>query len=131
MIALDANVLIRLVINDDQGQGEIAEHLVRDNQVFIGKSVLLESEWVLRRSYRFERERIAWFFRRLFEPWNTVLEDAEQVATAIEWYEAGCDFADALHLAACDSATMHTFDRKFCKPARDRGITPEVRIWES
>lgn len=131
MIALDTNVLVRLVVNDEQTQSEIAERLVRDNQVFISKSVLLESEWVLRHSYRFERDRIAWFFRRLFEPWNTVFEHAQQVATALEWYEAGCDFADALHLAACESATMHTFDRRFCKPARDLGTAPEVRVWET
>jgi len=26
---------------------------------------------------------------------------------------------------------MHTFDRAFCKAARDAGIAPEVRIWET
>lgn len=131
MIALDTNVLIRLAVNDHQQQSEVAERLVRDNRVFISKSVLLESEWVLRHSYRCNRERIAWFFRQIFEPWNSIIENPEQVAVAIEWYEAGCDFADALHLASSGPATMHTFDRTFCKAARDAGIAPQVRICET
>ena len=71
------------------------------------------------------------FFGRFFEPWNSIIENPEQVAVAIEWYEAGCDFADALHLASSGATTMHTFDRAFCKAARDAGIAPEVRIWET
>lgn len=129
MIALDTNVLIRLVVNDHQEQSELAARLVQDNRVFISKTVLLELEWVLRRSYRFDRERIAWFFRQIFEPWNTVIENSEHVATAIEWYSAGCDFGDALHLAGCGAAKMHTFDRNFCKAAREAGSAPEVRVW--
>lgn len=130
MIALDTNIFIRLMVDDNPAQADVAERLVRDNRVFISKTVLLESEWVLRYSYHFDRPRIAWFFRQIFEPWNIVIENAEQVAKAIEWYEAGSDFADALHLAGSTTATLHTFDRKFCKAAREAGIAPEVRVWE-
>lgn len=83
MISLDTNILIRLVVNDNVAQSELAERLVRDNRVFISKTVLLESEWVLRHSYQYSRERIAWFFRQIFEPWNTVIESPEQVTKAI------------------------------------------------
>ncbi len=130
MIALDANIFIRLMVDDNSAQADVAERLVRDNRVFVGKTVLLESEWVLRHSYGFDRERIAWFFRQLFEPWNIVIENPEQVARAIEWYESGSDFADALHLSSSTTATLHTFDRKFCRAARDAGTAPEVRVWE-
>lgn len=130
MIALDTHILIRLVVDDHQAQSELAERLVRENRVFISKTVLMESEWVLRHSYRFSRDRIAWFFRQIFEPWNTVIEDPEQVAKAIEWYAAGSDFADALHLAACNPAVLHTLDRSFCKAAREAGATPEFQVWE-
>ncbi len=130
MIALDTNIFIRLMVDDNSAQADVAERLVRDNRVFISKTVLLEAEWVLRHRYRFDRERIAWFFRQLFEPWNVIIEHPEQVTRAIEWYEIGSDFADALHLAASTTATLHTFDRRFCKAARDAGIAPEVRVWE-
>jgi predicted nucleic-acid-binding protein len=59
MISLDTNMLIRLVVNDNDAQSELAERLVRDNRVFISKTVLMESEWVLRHSYQYSRERIA------------------------------------------------------------------------
>ena len=36
--------------------------------------------------------------------------------------------ADALHLAVCGTSVMHTFDRRFCKAAREAGLTPEVRV---
>ena len=130
MIALDTNIFIRLMVDDNPAQADVAERLVRDNRVFISKTVLLEAEWVLRYSYNFDRPRIAWFFRQLFEPWNIIIEHAGQVAKAIEWYEAGSDFADALHLAGSTAATLHSFDRKFCKAAREAGIAPEVRVWE-
>jgi predicted nucleic-acid-binding protein len=84
MIALDTSLLIRLVVDDNAAQSDLAERLVRDNRVFISKTVLLQSEWVLRHSYRFDRQLIARFLKRIFEPWNTVIENSEQVAKAIE-----------------------------------------------
>ncbi|MDP2833663.1 MAG: hypothetical protein Q8Q28_10330 [Pseudomonadota bacterium] len=69
-------------------------------------------------------------FRALLETDDTVIEAAEEVRNALDWYELGAEFADALHLAACGTAVMHTFDRNFCKAARVAGIAPEVRIWE-
>ena len=61
---------------------------------------------------------------------NAVVEAADTVSHALDWYAQGADFADALHLSACDAAVMHTFDREFCTVARSVGATPEVRVWE-
>ena len=61
MIALDTNVLIRLIIFDDPIQSGIADDLIRNNRIFISKGVLMESEWVLRYRYKFQREQIAAF----------------------------------------------------------------------
>ena len=49
---------------------------------------------------------------------NAVVEAADTVSHALDWYAQGADFADALHLSACDAAVMHTFDREFCTVAR-------------
>lgn len=59
---------------------------------------------------------------------NTEVENAIEVGYALDWYELGADFADALHLAVCGTAVMHTFDKDFCKTAREVGLTPEVVI---
>jgi predicted nucleic-acid-binding protein len=64
----------------------------------------------------------------LLETENVVLKKTERLKKAIEWYQLGSDFADAMHLAACNGATIHTFDRYFCKAARKAGLTPEINI---
>ena len=128
MIAFDTNLLVRLLVDDTPEQADVAEALLVANTVFISRTVLLESEWVLRASYRKTREQISRFFAELLETDNTVIENHDAVAQALDWYRLGADFADALHLAACGRAIMHTFDQNFCKAAREQGLAPEIRV---
>ena len=44
MIAFDTNLLVRLAVNDDQRQADISEQLITDNDVFISRTILLETE---------------------------------------------------------------------------------------
>lgn len=128
MIAFDTNLLVRAATNDDPPQVAVVRQLLALNAVFIPRTVLLETEWVLRAGYRKTREQISRFFAELLETDNTVIENHDAVAQALDWYRLGADFADALHLAACGRAIMHTFDQGFCKTAREQGLTPEVRV---
>lgn len=128
MIAFDTSLLVRAAANDSPAQVAVVRQLLALNAVFIPRTVLLETEWVLRASYRKTRAQISQFFMELLETENTVIENHEAVASALDWYLLGADFADALHLAICGSAILHTFDQKFCKAAREQGLTPEVRI---
>ena len=75
-------------------------------------------------------ERPVGLLRALLETENTVVETADAVGQAVDWYAQGADFADALHLAACGSPVMHTFDLDFCNAAREAGIAPVVQVWE-
>jgi predicted nucleic-acid-binding protein len=100
------------------------------NTVFLSRTVLLETEWVLRVHYRKDRSELAAFFGNLLDTDNTIIEDSHHVSKALEWYRLGADFADALHLAVCGTVMMHTFDRGFCKAARLANKTPEIRILE-
>lgn len=130
MIAFDTNLLVRALVADNAEQVEVVRHLISGNDAFISRTVLLETEWVLRTRYKKQRTELLEFFTALLETDNTVVETAEVVGQALDWYARGADFADALHLAACGYSVMHTFDRDFCKAAREAGITPEVRVWE-
>ena len=47
MIAFDTNLFVRIATNDDQQQADIAEKLLMENEVFVSRTVLLETEWVL------------------------------------------------------------------------------------
>jgi predicted nucleic-acid-binding protein len=96
--------------------------------VFISRTVLLESKWVLRSRYGQSPAVLATFFQDLVKAENVVLEAHEQVTLALGWYRLRADFADALHLAVCGEAVMYTFDRSFCKQARATGVAPPVQV---
>lgn len=128
MIAFDTNLLVRLVVNDNEKQAEIAEHLLEINQVFISRTVLLETEWVLRSIYKKSRSEISVFLNNALNTENLFIENPVEVKNAIEWYDLGADFADAMHLCMCGDNKMHTFDNKFCKAAKKQGVTPEFKV---
>jgi predicted nucleic-acid-binding protein len=130
MIALDTNMLVRALVDDHPEQVAVLRQLIARDSVFISRSVLLETEWVLRARYKIAPPELLHFFRALLETDDAVIEAAEEVSNALDWYAYGADFADALHLAACGTATMHTFDRNFCTAARAAGVAPEVQIWD-
>ncbi len=130
MIAFDTNLLVRALVVDNAEQVAVARRLMAEHTVFLSRTVLLETEWVLRSRYNKSRSELLAFFRALLETENTVVETADAVGQAVDWYAQGADFADALHLAACGSTVMHTFDLDFCKAAREAGIAPVVQVWE-
>ena len=118
MIAVDTNVLVRLVTNDDAAQAKRASALFAANDIWIAKTVLLESEWVLRYSYQLDRAAILRGLTGLLGLPNVAAEDQVAVARALQWYQAGLDLADALHVASRDEAPRFaTFDDKFIKRA--------------
>lgn len=130
MIAFDTNLLVRAVVADEPSQVAIVRDLIRQDVIFISRTVLLETEWVLRSVYKKSRTDLLEFFRALLEIDNTEIEDSMAVGQALDWYALGADFADSMHLAVCGAAVMHTFDKGFCKAAREADLTPPVRVIE-
>lgn len=129
MIAVDTNVVLRFVTNDDQAQADRATEVFEGGSVLVTRTVLLETEWVLRTShYRFGRGRIASILRKLLGLPGLIVDDPPAVARALDWYEGGLDFADALHLASSAAAAEFvTFDRKLARRAARLGAKPPVR----
>jgi predicted nucleic-acid-binding protein len=118
MRAADTNVIVRLVTNDEPDQVRRAVALFERERIFIPKSVVLEVEWVLRFSYEIPRAAITASLRKLMGLSNVTVENADEVALALDWHERGMDFADALHLASSGRAECFaTFDRKMTKQA--------------
>jgi len=118
MLAVDTNVLIRFLTADDPKQAQRALALMRQTPVWVAKTVLLETQWVLSSLYGFGVERVANALRGLVGLPNVHLEDPRSVQQALSWFAAGRDFADALHLASCGSSEAFvTFDANFRKRA--------------
>ena len=101
MIAVDTNLLVRLLTQDDAQQAQRTARLIKhETQVFVGKTVLLETAWVLRSAYGFESYEIVEAFQRLGGMSNIFFEDTLSIITALQWVkEYNLDIADAIHLA--------------------------------
>jgi predicted nucleic-acid-binding protein len=129
MIALDTNVVVRVLTRDDPAQAELAEAAMHADALWLPKTVLLELEWVLRFTYGFERGDICRGLDGLLGLEGLVVEDVDAVARAMEWYQAGMDLADALHLASSPGAeALVTFDRKLASRAVQARTKPRVLL---
>ena len=129
MIALDTNVAVRLLVRDDPAQTAPAAALVRGNDVLLTTTVLLKAEWVLRSRYGASRRTIHAGLRRLIDLDRLTVDQPSVADHALDWFEAGMDLADALHLASSAAATeFATFDRRLARRATRLGAKPPVRI---
>lgn len=127
MLAADTNVLVRLLTNDDPAQAARARAMFEHQTVFIAKTVLLETEWVLRSGYRRARADVIQALAALVGLPNVVLEDETTIHAAIGWFTNGMDFADALHLASAKHCEgFATFDRRLAGSAPVSASPPIV-----
>lgn len=102
-IAIDTNVLVRLLVRDDEAQFAAARRLVdeaakADEPVLIMLCALLETEWVLRSRYKLDREAIAGAFAHLLESGDVEFEHEPTVEEALQLWaqQSRADFADCL-----------------------------------
>ena len=120
-VALDTNVVVRLLVADDESQALAARQVLMEaDQIVIPTVVLCETAWVLKRSYRYPSSTLAEALRRLIQL-NGVEVDRPVVEAGLDFLEQGGDFADgcilyASHQARCE--TLLTFDRALVAMSR-------------
>lgn len=102
-IAIDTNVLVRLLVRDDEAQFAAACRLVTDaaqarQPILIMLCALLETEWVLRSRYKLDKTAISGAFARLLESGDVEFEHEPTVEEALHLWgqHARADFADCL-----------------------------------
>lgn len=119
MIALDTNILVRVLTRDDPVQADFAADLMRSGDLYICKTVLLELEWVLRFACGFDRGAIHGAMVRLLGLPALQVEAVDTIAGALRGYEAGVDFAAALPLFSCVPTLTEfaPFDQALAKKA--------------
>lgn len=130
MRAVDTNILARYYLQDDPEQARIATAIVRAGALFVPKTVVLELAWVLRSVAEQPADKVAACLAHLIGLPGITVESREQVETALRSSAKGIEFADALHLAACeDCSEFLTFDdRRYARRAASRGLKPKVRV---
>jgi predicted nucleic-acid-binding protein len=121
VIALDTNVLVRVLIADDPKQTAAAERLLRESieaeePCLLSDPVLCETEWVLESCYRVPRAEIAAALDGLLARGSLfTFENVEVLRKALEAYRRGkAEFSDFLIGAKAESQgarTTFTFDR--------------------
>jgi predicted nucleic-acid-binding protein len=124
MIAVDTNVLVRLLTRDDPKQAAAARSVFANNPIWIAKTVLLETNWVLRSLYGFEESAILEAFTKLLGLRNVQAEDQPSVIAALRLFTSGIDLADAMHLNSRPSgAAFVSFDQSLVRRAMRAGMT--------
>lgn len=120
---VDANVLLRALLNDDPSQSAIAHELLAslsdERRGYVGISALLEIFWVLRSRYRVPRQPLCETMRELLMIKHLDIESSAAVVQALAMYRKGrMDFEDALlaeRNVEADCDFTYTFDRNAAK----------------
>ena len=121
MIAIDTNVLLRLLVRDHAEQVRAVErfvstHFSTEDPGYVSRVVIAETAWVLKDVYGYERQQIANAIRAVMNVSELQLESADEINAAIADYEqSSAGFTDCLLArtnvaAGCDYTV--TFDRK-------------------
>jgi predicted nucleic-acid-binding protein len=120
MIALDTNVLVRFLTQDDPAQSRAATDLITgltaEAPGFVCREVMVELVWVLERAYGLDRAQVAAAIEGLLAATEIEVEAADDVGSALYRYrDDGFGFADLMIAAAskrAGAAVLVTFDRK-------------------
>jgi predicted nucleic-acid-binding protein len=124
VVAVDTNVLVRFLTRDEPRQAARSAKLLLGREVWVSKTVLLETEWVLRGAYHFEPETVLAALRGVAGSDTVQVEDPAAVEYALHLFELGFDFADALHLASVGPAEeFATFDKRLVNRGKRHSIT--------
>lgn len=124
MLALDTNVLLRYLTQDDPSQSAVATEFLENrlsarNPGFVSLVVLCEMAWTLRRTYKLSPFQISDIVGRLLAYGQLVIDQRDVVVAALD--EKDSDLPDAIihHLGlqrGCSETV--TFDARFAMADR-------------
>ena len=126
MIALDTNLLVRLLTNDDPRQaakveGWLRHHASPQSPAYVDHVVLCELGWVLERSYSYAREEVHGALAALLDHDQLKVESPALVRRALDLYGAGpADFSDyllAVRARAAGFSPVLTLDKRAARNA--------------
>ena len=121
MIAVDTNVLIRVLVDDpDQSvQVRAAKAAIKKaGEVFISQVVQVETVWVLETAYGLKRDDILMVLETLALNSAYILEHEHIFVKALGLFRMNkADFADFIILAAAhnENITLFTFDKRLSR----------------
>ena len=118
MTIVDANIILRYVLDDQEELSTKAAQILENNQVTLPIAVACEVVFVLQKVYEVERDKIQEALKGLVEEELVFLEKPELLLKVLDCYrETRFDFVDCLLWAysQVDSEIVFTFDKKLDK----------------
>ena len=127
MAALDTNVLVRWLTNDDAAQCAAVARLFDDAigqgvRLFVTTTVMLELEWVLRSRYRYNKPQVLAAMNALLDVTELEFQTEPALEQALWLFKqtGSRDFADCLHIALVSQVSqgpLLTFDERAARIA--------------
>ena len=125
MAALATNVLVRWLTDEDSKQNAVVASLLEataksNKRLFVTVTVMLETEWVLRSRYRFDKLLVTSAFDSLLCTTELEFQNEPALEQALWLFKqvGAPDFADCLHVALVNQAghgPLLTFDERASK----------------
>ena len=118
MKIVDANIVLRYLLNDTEELAEKAAQILENNKVFLPNEVIAEIVYVLEKVYQVKNEDTAYSLGELFKYDNIIVEDLKLLEKALKLYsQRKLDFVDTLLFAysKVKNYQVYTFDQKLNK----------------
>jgi predicted nucleic-acid-binding protein len=102
MIAIDTNILVRYLVQDDPEQAKMASELLEKysgypQSIFVNNVIICELTWVLERGYKYSKNQVASTIRSILSTEEFSFEYHNVLWLALEEYELkNIDFSDSL-----------------------------------
>lgn len=126
MIAVDTNILVRLLVKDDEAQTRKVAALFKRLSVaaetaYVCDVVLCEVVWVLQACYKLERKQIAAALRQLLAARQLSFDSPDRLARALTAFEQGrgdlADYVIREQARSIECLCVVTFDKALHKEA--------------
>ncbi|MBT9100476.1 PIN domain-containing protein [Methylovulum psychrotolerans] len=135
MIALDTNIWIRYIAQDDEEQAQLATDLIENqcsagNPAFINEITLCEIVWVLKRAYRYDKKIILTVLKQLLNGNEVFISSYPEAWAAYYDYETGnADFSDYF-IAQLNKKygcpITFSFDKKACQHSNFKLLNSKI-----
>lgn len=124
MLALDTNILLRYLRNDDARQGAAARHLIDDqttdaDRLLVGGEVLAEFYWFFANKQKLSRQAIVELLWATLDNAHLAFSDETAITAAVDAYAQGpagfVDYLIAAMARARGAEFTFTFDKDAAK----------------
>lgn len=121
MIALDTNILVRHLTEDDKPQLKLVHSLFKKNNeegdLFVSSIVIIELNWVLQSCYEWSEGQFCDALEDILKCPQFNLENSTAIRMSLTRCRKGQEFTDSLigQIGISKNAKTHTFDKKLKK----------------